>query len=368
MLEKFVNQTHTPIIESLHASAQKHANASNGLLICLPIDLEKFPHQSLNDSVVKGSPAELPKTVEVASLIRPKFPEIVDYIKKTEEKEEEKARSSEIIGNVLDSQHNVIVGFDHAEDVVTFIMNSLAVANRQRERNTKFKSAIIASKMLDFLAVDIDSFGDYSEYITNLMNDIDAPINNGLVYARDILARGFDRQFLTYPNTQSTRTIRESVGSAIQAVNGTPVSAIKKDFNPGGLRKSHTPTLLFGATSGTINKSLDVNEYEMTKRRGIYDVVKGPNYSDSDEVIEVIGHIAPGLISFARKALTFAGVAKMNTNNPFIEIDKYPIALINEDRIRELGRRQVELLDIIDPRVTHIYDGIGNLPLLEFTE
>jgi hypothetical protein len=37
------------------------------------------------------------------------------------------------------------------------------------------------------------------------------------------------------------------------------------------------------------------------------------------------------------------------------------------DRVRELGRRQVQLLDSIDPRVTHIYDAKGNLPLVDLT-
>jgi hypothetical protein len=159
--------------------------------------------------------------------------------------------------------------------------------------------------------------------------------------------------------------------SAIESINGDSRSKIKQDFSPSAMKKRHTPIMLHSAVSGMINRILDVDQYEKTRRLNIYDIEVGENFSESaiDPEIEVLGSISPGISTFAERALTYAAVSKMHVNNPFLVVDRNPIALQKDkiDRVRELGRRQVQLLDSIDPRVTHIYDAKGNLPLVDLT-
>lgn len=363
MMDDFSENLQMPILETLHASAQKHARHSNGLLVALEPNIGIYPHQSLRTAIVRGEAAETDKITPITTLIRPNYGVVSALI--TEKKDEDTSDSIDLLGTVLDSNHNGVLAFDHGEEVVTFIMNSLVVTNELRSRGHKFRSAVMASKMLDFLAVDLSSFGSFREKAEELMKNAGIQIEeSGLVFARNILSRGFEIQYLTIPNTQSTEELRRVHGTMIERYNGHIKRTIKADLSP-RLRKK-PQVLLNVATSGSINKMLDTAEYDKLYRSsGMYDIVQSSDSQriDGDDV-EVVGWISPGITTFMGNALTFAGVAKMNVPNPYLRIDPKPLVLEDETSVRKLGKKQVILLDTVDPETTHIYDAKGNAPLL----
>ena len=364
MIDDFSENLQMPILETLYASAQKHALHSNGLLIALEPDIGIYPHQSLRTAIVKGEVAETDKITPITTLIRPNYGVVSALI--SENSDEDTSASIDLLGTVLDSRQNGVLAFDHGEDVVTFIMNSLVVTNELRSRGHEFRSAVMASKMLDFLAVDLSSFGSYREKAEEIMNNACVKIEeSGLVFARNILSRGFEIQYLTIPNTQSTEELRRLQGAMIERYNGHIKRTIKADLSP--RLKKKPPVLLNVATSGSINKMLDTTEYnKLFRSSGMYDIVQT---SDSQQIdnddVEVVGWISPGITTFMGNAMTFAGAAKMNISEPFLRIDPKPLVLNSEASIRNLGKRQVSLLDSVEPNRIHIYDAKGNAPLIE---
>ena len=364
MMDDFSENLQMPILETLHASAQKHARHSNGLLIALEPNLGIYPHQSLRSAIVKGEAAEIDKITPITTLIRPNYGIVSAFVK--EKEDDDTTASIDLIGTVLDSMHNSVLAFDHGEEVVTFIMNSLVVTNELRSRGHKFRSAIIASKMLDFLAIDLSSFGSYRKKAEEMIINAGITVEkSGLVFARNILSRGYEIQYLTIPNTQSTEELRRLQGTMIEQYNGHIKRTVKADLSP--RLKKKPPILLNVATSGSINKFLDTREYtKLYRASGMYDIVQTNDSQriDSDDV-EVVGWIAPGITTFMGNAITFAAVAKMNVPEPFLRIDPKPIVLNDMPSVRKLGKKQVNLLDSVEPKIVHIYDTKGNLPLLD---
>lgn len=365
MITDYSEHLQRPILEALYKSAAKHATLSNGLLVALEPDLGLYPHQSLAKPIVKSETADVSHIIPLASIIRPRYKDLSASLAKAEDTESRNA--VELMGTIMDSGQDVVLAFDHGEDVVTFIMNSLVVANELRADGHLFRSAVLGSKMLDFLALDLGSFGNFREVAEKLMIDAGVTIEeNGLVYARNILARAFEIQYLSIPNTQSTEELRKRHEVMIKEYNQHIRRQIKGGFHQRLIRKP--PILLSMAAPGSINKELDVEEYaKFYQSSGMYYVVRTDAQEEDIVEAEVIGWIAPAVTTFTDTAVAFAAVAKMATHPPFLRIDDSPLVLNDEAALRRLGQKQVALLNKAEPSRIHIYDAGGNLPLRKST-
>lgn len=367
-VEKLSDDLLHPVAEFMHASAQKHAAHSGGLLIALEPDTTTYEHQSLLHPVVnsKDELASVESITPIASAIRPTYPKLLQAIATIDNELPQDEQAMTLVGEVLESGQNVVFGYDHSEDVITFIMSGLAATNALRERGYSFRPAVMASKMIDYLAIDLEKFGSFRPHVEQLLADADVQIEpNGLVHARHILSRAFSKQYLTIPNSQTTEEFRRRNQLVVEAYNRYVRSQISEDMKPSRFTKQKPPILMHAATPGSLNYMLDVKKFHMTKRRGIYDFESLHNPDEFEEgQVEVIGGAADGLISIFKRALTYAVVSKMHHTPPFFVIDKAHIALTDSHAVRELGKKQVRLLDAVEPEVMHVYDAKRSLPLV----
>jgi hypothetical protein len=219
--------------------------------------------------------------------------------------------------------------------------------------------------MLDFLAIDLQNFDSIRPAVETLLHNANVSIeDNGLVYARNILARAFHIQYLTIPNTQSTSSLRTGSTYVIKRYNGHVRSEAEIDMRHRMIGRRKPPIFLHIATPGTINKKLDVTKFHQDRRRNVYNYfsLQHPDTFEEDRV-EVIGGASEGILGFCMHALTYAIAAKMNFETPKLAIDPHHIVLNSPDKIPILGKKQITLLDTINPAMTHVLDIGRNLPI-----
>jgi hypothetical protein len=369
MLEHFTEQVQLPILEYLHASAKKHAAKSNGLLVALEPDITKYRHQSLLEPIVRssGQLATTESLTPIAQALRPEYSLVVDAIRSHDSDQAENDRAMNQVAHVLKTGHNVIFGHDHGEDVITFAMNAAASTNVLRDQEVSFRPGLLASKMLDFLAIDLKNFGSHQEGVEKILSAAGVEISeNGIVHARNVLIRVFSVVYLTIPNTRTSQEFRRVHQTGIKIYNNHVRQEINSDMQQSRLRKRKPPYKLDIAMSGAINTPMDVRKFHQTKRlSGLYDFDSNTDHDDFEEgKVEVVGGIAEGVLSFSAHALTYAVVEKMKAKKPFFDIDPAHIALTDDESLRILGIKQISLLDKNEPDVVHVYDHGRSLPLV----
>ena len=370
MLEDIPEQVQLPVLEHMQASAVKHA-ATSSVLFALELDTDTYPHQLLTDSIVRHSNELAPTDAlnPLAQLIRPNYKKTMKLITDRREAAIETGQPSACLatnGFLTDSE-NVVNAYDHGEDVLTFILSAVAETNLQREESIDFRAGYIGSKMMDFLAVDVNGFGKYKAVAEALLEDAGIEIDkSGIVLARDILARVFHNQYFTIPNTQSSSSLRSQHDRVVSVFNPVMRTAIKLDMSRRLRRKTQPPLYLHVASPGSINRYLDIADFYATRGEEDYDFDCDVNLDEyRPSSAEVIGGASKGMVTFLKHAHTFAVVSKMLIDEPFLEIDPEPLKITSEPKLRTLGQKQMRLLDKADPTTTHIYDAGKNLPVTE---
>jgi hypothetical protein len=372
MLDELTEQVQIPILNHMQRSAAKHAARSDGLLIALPVNIDAYPHESLTDLTERHTDelATTSSLLPIASLIRPNFSKLTNSIIAADTPTPDGMPGSVTkTKDALGEKKNVVWAYDHGEDVLTFMFTAAAGTNVLRDMGTVSRSGYIGSKMMDFLAIDLQSFGEYKKKAEELLEAAQVPIEaDGLVYARKILARVFQHQYFTIPNTQTTAEFRKEHEIAIKLITRYILSTVTTDQLKSRLH-GNSALHLHVAFPGALNKPLDLAEYQHRKTSEHYDFdcSVDPNGFTADSAIEVVGGASEGMIKFLRHATTWAVVAKMLGTTPFFGMSSNGIEIKDAGDIRTIGKQQISLLDAHEPNVIHIYDHAKSLPVVEPT-
>jgi len=307
------------VLTQLREIAQIHADGSNGLLVVLEDNIEKYPGQDILKGTVTGEPLPALEVNQLAKSIDNRYDALYEATGEAPE--------LEAIIETLKSGQNAILATDHSE-LLDIAEQLLAMSGHIRQRGVEFKTGLIASKMIDFLGT---------------------PMMGGIVPTRDILSIGFDRAYLTIPNTISTKG---RIGrTAMERYNGAVVNALESDMNRRP-RSNRVPMLLGVAMPGTINKQLDTAKY------------RGSLAKELPEKTIVVGQVSYGVINFMKHGLAYATTTKMTATEADVRIDPIHINIRTPEDVERYAAKLIRLLNARDTDVNYIYDRSGNLPVL----
>lgn len=207
-----------------------HVERSGGLLGSLPDDHENYQAQKITRPYIDSTPSSLEDIITTASLAESFYPKMLETLDEAEERESEMSR----LGEDLTSGQNIIVITNHGEikDIAVVLAAYYAgimQAGQQNGREYEFDNNILLSKMIAYL--DIPLLGEP---------------------AVDVLGKMCDRQFFSFPKTDTIKNSRISP-ALVSAYNWTLRELIRLRLHGGG-------NLFAIAPSGTIDKPLDENE------------------------------------------------------------------------------------------------------------
>ena len=331
-----IHEIQEPVLTGLQRSAVKHAALSGGLLVAQELDIALHPNQSLFSAVAKGSPTDkLADVAMIASIVRPAFGAVSKALKQRSETN----KALDDMGEIIDSGQNVVLGFDHGEDVVAFAASAVAINNQLKARGHIFRTGFVGSKMLDFLELDANFLGDFKDFAVQKLEGIGVtPDTKGRVAARAILSKIFDRQYLTIPGTASTGELRKAHKIGIRHYNNHVLSELKGDLSRRSIRKK-PPMVAAIALPGAINQ---------TKESG-------------DKKTETVGRINATIGDAIAEALTLPVVAKLNTQPAFILMGSDFRCFNSVESANFFGEEHIRLLAEADPSKAYRYDKHGEL-------
>jgi hypothetical protein len=319
-MARFDIKKHDAMLETLHGIASDHAGTSHEKLVLLDLDPERYPGQNLNQTTIKA-PRNYPLTPEAASAIAndidPRYEALESIFTETFE-------SSNGISRIIEqikSNNNVINGTDHAE-IVDIALSHLALTGTIRRQGINFRSALLVSKMVDFLGVDM---------------------HGGIVPVRDVLGWGFDLTYLTIPRSISTEGIFEN--EDLRKYNGDVRKHIADDMRRDTiLNKRKDPILLGVALPGTVNKPL----------------------LDSENGEIVVGRVNNGILDFTDidNTETIATSIRLSLKNARYFVDDLPMRLSNQSDITKLVGRLIAGMTQLDNGL-YVYDEDGDLPVIK---
>lgn len=254
------------------------------------------------------------------------------------------------IGDYLERGQNVALGLEHGE-LVDVALEEEAVSNALRRRGIGHRSALIVSKSIDFMGVNLSQFGipneDLQEYFDSIGADI--PIrNDNTIPLRGLLAVAVDLVYLTIPSSNTFSNIRDEQGGVVRDFNRRVRNSINEDMS----NENESPLLLGVAVPGTTVKLLDQDALD-----------DAHPYKQHQRQVEVIGYISPAIISFLKGAVTFATAIRLGESPPKICISEHPLNLETEKDIDSLGRELVSISRKLNPEVTYICDQERSLPV-----
>lgn len=212
----------------LNQLAHGHAERSGGLLTLLPNDPDTYKAQRITEPFIDSTPDTLEEVIGTASLAERHYPAMLESLLKSEMETSEIAH----LGEDLAAGQNIIIVTNHGEiKDIAIVLAAYHAAIRQVGMNTgrdyNFSTGIMISKMIAHLGA------------------VGEP-------AVDILGKMCDRQYLSFPKTDSIKHSRISP-LLVDAYNGSLRGLVRHQLRQGG-------NLLAIAPSGTIDKALDVNQ------------------------------------------------------------------------------------------------------------
>jgi hypothetical protein len=368
------------ILDAFYESAQTHAEASDGLFVAYPPDPAKFEYHSLepkeDNILVKGKPLRVKRThgrrdtmalVEstdfLATIIDPRYEALPEITRQYDRD----TRHLTHVGEVLQVGQNVLYGTDHAEfrDLAFAALN---FSNRYRENHIRHRSAMIASKAIDFLGVRLEALGSADSVAQSVRNMGIEVEPDGTVKVRNFLARAVDRLYLTVPATDTFKPIRAKYPGVIKAFNDKSTGELSADMERRRILR-HAPMLLVVAMPGTVNKRIDQQAYILGLEAGIpYDTYPEITKNDLLDHIEVIGRFSDKVSAFGGKALSFAASIRLEGVVPRIAIDPYHEYLNSPEALQRFGHRLVDLVQSLDPHMKTVQDNAvasaARLPLV----
>lgn len=353
MLERITERAQDQIMGSMYESATVLADNSDGLFCAYEPDLERFPYLSLSVSPshyrIDGKPiADVDTSDLVASQVDSRYeklPEVLDVY-------DQDTKALTQIGNALRSGQNVALGLEHGE-LIDVAMAEVGVSNYLRRQNIAHKSALIVSKAIDFMGVNIDSLNIAPDISRAFLTGLGVRVeDDNTVPVRDFLAIAADVTYLTIPSTKTFANIRGLQHQAVKMFNERSTRSIDEDMSSSG----DSPTLLGVAVPGTTVKLLDF---------GALDDDNQYEYLDfSNKQTEVVGYISPGIIKFMKRALTYATAIRLDETPPKVCIDKDFLCLQEAKDVEKLASSLVEISKLLDPNKEYVYDQRGDLPTI----
>jgi len=327
ILERHAAQIH----EELHLWAAEHAR-SHPRLVLLDIDPERYRHQQINIHTIQSEPLEPQYIDPVAQKIDSRYDLIpVDN--------EENEPAMLLMGEILDSNQNVVLGTDHME-LVDIALLAAKVTSKLRQAGYVFDSAIIVNKMVAYLGINLD---------------------DSIVPATDVLGLAFDETYLSIPNTASAKNRMSLPKKVITSYNDLVIRhGIEQR-----LKKSNRiakAVLLAAAFPGTVNKPLDVRAYEELMKELS---VKIPREDRPDTL--VIGRANTGMLRFTAHALTVVACTQLNGSAEDIKVhfSNIPKSIRTKVKLDNAMDQITDMQNLSDPEHHYVYDVNGDLPVVK---
>ncbi len=363
MLNNILVKTQAEIAEALYASAQANAGTTEGLLV--PVAPGTYDYQPI--SVVRNhysstsKPQDPDVVLAVAEILSPMTKNIPEQLDELNEKTSVIDDQIELIR----SGQNMVLGTDHLTLLDIAFFGAIHSA-RLKKGGAQHRSILIASKAVDYMAVDTKSFNLPPDIIKDYLENLGLELQeDGTVPVRDFLGIAFDELYLSIPSTGSFTDLRKIQSEAVAAHNGLVKEKLRRSTK---VRAKKLPTSLYIAMSGTKTKLLDRGRYK--------DGAKVPNFYrpyppdfNLDQEVEVIGRFSPAVLGFLGNALTYAATLRLGEEQSTtqVAIDQHPIALRDPEDLERYGEKLVGLVNSINNGPLTIYDSSGNLPTYKKT-
>lgn len=332
-------------MQTMYESASVLADSSDGLFCAYEPDSERFDYHNISRSIsshkIEGAPiADIDQSDSVATVVDSRYAGLPLAIEECDES----TGVIEQIANVLRSGQNVSLGLEHGE-LIDVAMAEVGVSNALRRRRVAHKSGLIVSKAIDFMGIDVNSFGLPHDITKTFLAGLGIEMeDDNTVPVRKFLALATDRTYLTIPSTQTFSAIRRSQEHLIKSFNEKSCGLIEKDMRRAS--QSDEPMLLCVAVPGTTVKLLDNDQTD-----------------GSDETIEVIGKISSGVTRFMNKSLTYATAIRLDESPPIVCIHKDFLCLRTADDVSNLANKLIQIVSGLEPDKMFIYDEYGDLPV-----
>lgn len=319
------------IHEELHSWAAEHAG-SHPKLVLLDIDPVRYPHQQIGIHTIKSTPLEPQYLDSVAQDIDSRY----DFIPVDNEENEP---AMQLMGEILDSHQNVVLGTDHME-LIDIALLAARVKSKLHRAGYTFDSAIIVNKMVAYLGVEMDE---------------------SVVPATEVLGQAFDETYLSIPNTPSAKN---RMGLPEKVISGYNDLVLRLGIEH-RLKKSHRigkAVLLAAAFPGTVNKALDVRAYE--------ELEEDPSvmipWQDRPNTL-VIGRANTGMLRFTAKALTVVACTQLkgSTKNIGVHFSAVPYSIRSKEKLDLAMQRISAMQNQSDPEHNYVYDENGDLPVVK---
>lgn len=343
MLEKSQKQ----VLDAMYESASVLAENSDGMFHAYEPNPDRFKYHSIlplkHNYRVEGAPIpNIDDSDSIASIVDSRYeklPEAIDL-------HEQNTGAITQISNVLRSGQSVALGLEHGE-LIDVAMAEVGVSNALRRRGIEHRSALVVSKAIDFMGVNIEYLGIPPDYVKTYLAGIGIEVNDDdTVPVRDFLSIAAHAIYMTIPSTKTFADIRAIQEVAIKTFNARSTEALSKEIDS----SDPFPVLLGVAVPGTTVKILDTDQIESD--------------DDDERPIEVIGQISPGITKFMSGALTYATAIRLDETPPLVQIHKDFLCVKDKGDIDSLAERLVEVASELEPDKRFVYDGSGDLRVI----
>lgn len=326
LLEKHESQIH----ESLHEWAAEHTK-SHERLVLLDINPDKYPHQRILNHTVQGTPLEPLAIDSVAQNIDNRYSELAQAVEKNH-------KSLRIAKAIIDSQQNLILGTDHQElvDIALIMAN---ITSRLRQKGANLDSGLIANKMAAYLGVEMHS--------------------GEIIPATNVLSLAFNETYLTLPSTISSKDKLSLPRRVISAYNGRVID--RGIINRLRATSRIGKAMLLGvALSGTINKRLNMDEYNQSQHLIRIE-------PEQQQATLIIGRANIGTLKFMKRALTMVAGSQLQPDNTRVDISDEPLYISTKEELSNAMNSIATIRNHQDTSHHYVYDMNGNLPVIRTT-
>jgi len=326
ILDRHAGQIH----KELYLWAAEHAG-SHPKLVLLDIDPVRYPHQQIGIHTIQSEPLEPQYIDPVAQKIDSRYDLIpVDN--------EENKPAMELMGEILDSHQNVVLGTDHME-LVDIALVAAKVTSKLRRAGYTFDSSIIVNKMVAYLGIDLD---------------------DSIVPATDVLGLAFDETYLSIPNTASAKSRMSLPKIVISSYNDLVIRhGIEQRLKKSG--RLGKAVLLAAAFPVTVNKPLDARTYEELEKPSVT-----IPWQDRPNTL-VIGRANTGMLRFTAHALTVVACTQLNGGAEDIKVrfSNVPKSIRTKEKLDKAMGQITDMQNLSDPEHHYVYDENGDLPVVK---
>lgn len=324
-------ERHGPKIQQdLRAWAEEHVALHPNLFELLPADPIAYPHQQIFEHTAHGSPLSEAALINgIARDIDPRYDALSDAMAENQD-------AVELIGEILKSGQNVILGTDHAE-LIDIALVLVRLKTNLIQLGYEFDTSIIINKMVSYLGVRVDG---------------------SIIPATDLLGWAIDEVYMSIPSTASSKIKMTVPKKALRAYNEHMIThgIVKRQEQSA---KTGRAMLLGVAMSGTVNKPLDASRYIQTE-----------TFEDSQindpyrRVVMVIGQASLGIVRVLENGLTIPATAQLSETDCKVSIPAHPYSIRDQIDLNKFMHNLAKLQEKNSPDHCIVYDEKGNLPVL----